>query len=80
VVSSNGIGNLELVNVMWKLIFETEKIHQAEIVRSRLEEEGISAVVIDKRDSMYLFGTCKVMVREEDMDLAKTIIKNEIDF
>jgi len=47
------------------------------VARQVLEEGGIEAVVINKRDSSYLaFGEAEVYVKQDDVIRAKKLIKN----
>jgi len=64
----------------WEKVFETSFQHRAEIVREYLEQQGISAVIINKQDSSYHFGKCELYVPVEDAIIAKTIVVNEISF
>ncbi len=61
----------------WEKIFSTSLFWQAEMARQVLEEAGIQAVVIDKKDSSYLaFGEAEVYVKQDDVIRAKQLIKN----
>ncbi|MFV0483859.1 MAG: DUF2007 domain-containing protein [Bacteroidales bacterium] len=60
----------------WKKIFETETLHLAHIAKDVLEDNDIPAVIKNTRDSSFLFGKIRVLVREEDEDKAQTIINS----
>jgi Zn-dependent membrane protease YugP len=61
----------------WEKIFTTSQPYQAEVARQVLEEAGIQAVVINKKDSSYLaFGEAEVYVQQDDVIRAKQLIKN----
>jgi len=61
----------------WEKIFTTSQPFQAEMARQVLEEAGIQAVVINKKDSSYLaFGEAEVYVPQGDVIRAKHLIKN----
>ncbi len=61
----------------WEKIFSTAQPYQAEVAKQILEENGIQAVVINKKDSSYLaFGEAEVYVKQEDVIRAKQYIKN----
>lgn len=64
----------------WEKIFETSFQHRAEIVRDYLEQQGFSAVIINKQDSSYHFGKYELYVPVKDAIIAKTIVVNEISF
>ena len=53
---------------------------RAEIARGVLEQNGINAVLMDKKDSSYsnIFGYVEVMVPTENAEVAKTLIANEV--
>ena len=64
----------------WEKVFETSFQHRAEIAREYLEQQGISAVIINKQDSSYHFRKCELYVPVKDAIIAKTIVVNEISF
>lgn len=64
----------------WEKIFETTFQHQVEIARDYLEQQDISAVIINKKDSSYHFGRFELYVPVKDANIAKTIVANEISF
>lgn len=60
----------------WKQVFLGGELYQAEIARELLENNGINAVVINKKDSSYLaFGNLEVYVNEKDEEKAIEILK-----
>jgi len=62
----------------WIKAFQSDQIIRAEIVRETLEQNGIGAVIIDKKDSSYpVFGVYEVHVLATDLPKAETIITNE---
>lgn len=60
----------------WVLIYETDKNFEIEIIRGMLEEHGIDAVIVNKKDSAYLIGNFELYVSRDDVMLAKTLILN----
>jgi hypothetical protein len=61
----------------WLSIYSTDKPWQAEIAKQVLFDNGIEAVVINKRDSSYLaFGEVEVYVSQEDAEKSKELLKN----
>jgi hypothetical protein len=61
----------------WTSIYSTDKPWQAEIARQVLVENGIEAVVINKRDSSYLaFGEAEVFVSIENAERSKKLLMN----
>ncbi|MCE7066430.1 DUF2007 domain-containing protein [Dyadobacter sp. CY326] len=62
----------------WAKAFQSGQIIRAEIAREILEQNGIAAVIIDKKDSNYpVFGAYEVHVLASDLSKAQTIITNE---
>jgi hypothetical protein len=58
------------------LIFSTSLQHEAQIIRDRLEAEGIHALILNQQDSMYkAFGQIEVYVQNQDVEKAKTIVE-----
>ena len=60
----------------WVKIFSTDQPYQAEIARQVLEDNGIHAVVLNKKDSSYLvFGETELYVDQDNVIRAKQLIK-----
>lgn len=65
----------------WIKVFENQNQIRAEIVKGVLEENGISAVVMNKKETVYhVFGTYEVLVPNENVLDAMKLIENEIAF
>lgn len=64
----------------WQKVYTTPNGHQAEIVKGVLETHELPAVVMNRKDSSYLFGYFEVFVNAEDATTALTIIADEIKF
>jgi hypothetical protein len=60
----------------WVVIFTTGKQYEAEIINGLLTENEIESVVVNKQDSLYLFGEYELFVKREDILRAKTLIQN----
>lgn len=60
----------------WIAIFETSQIYQAEIAKGVLCDNGIEAVILNRQDSSYKFGTIQVMVKTENKEKAAEILKS----
>lgn len=63
----------------WKTVYKTENTQRAEIVKAILAEKGLSPVIINKKDSAYLFGLMEVQVNVEEVLTAIRVIE-EIKF
>jgi hypothetical protein len=59
----------------WKLVYSSSDPIQVEIFKGVLEEEGIRAIIINKKDSAYLFGEAELYVNVDDVLKANQIIK-----
>ncbi len=64
----------------WIRVFSSQQEWQAAIVRDRLGDEQIPAVVLPKKDSAYLFGYYEVMVPDEHALAARKLIDDEVSF
>lgn len=64
----------------WQKIFSNELLYRAEIVKAVLEDNNIEAVILNKKDTSYHWGTHEVMVAQDDILKAIKIIKEEINF
>ena len=65
----------------WIKVFEDKNQIRAEIVKGVLEENGISALVMKKKETVYqVFGTYEVLVPNENVLDAMKLIQNEISF
>lgn len=59
----------------WTCIFTSAHLHEVEIMRAILDDNQIKAIVVNKQDSVYLFGEIELYVRFEDAFVANQIIK-----
>ena len=65
----------------WIKVYEDQNQIRAEIVKAVLEENGIPAVVMNKKETVYhVFGTYEVLVIQGDAPAAMQLIQNEITF
>lgn len=65
----------------WVKVFEDQSQIRAEIVKAILAENKISAVVMNKKETVYhVFGTYEVLVVQGDVPAAMQLIQNEITF
>jgi hypothetical protein len=58
----------------WISIYSTDKAYLAEIAKEVLFENGIDAVVVNKKDSNYLFGLVEVHVKTENAMRGKHVL------
>jgi len=60
----------------WTLVFTTNKLFQAEIIKQILENNGIETVIMNKQDSSYFtFGDVEVYVLAGSEMVAKKLIE-----
>ncbi len=60
----------------WVKIYESSKQYEAEIISGMLEENEIECIIMNKQDSVYLFGEIELYVKREEILRAKTLIQN----
>lgn len=58
----------------WTLVYTGVKIHEAELIKSLLENSNITSVIVNKQDSIYLIGDIELYVPVEDAFNANQII------
>ena len=56
------------------IVYSTNKLYEAEIVRQILGDNGISSFIMNKMDSAYQFGEIEVLVLGENVMRAKLLI------
>lgn len=60
----------------WTCVYTTSFLHEAELVKGMLEENQITAFLINKQDSVYLFGDIEVHVSSDNAFTATQLINN----
>ncbi|MFQ3212603.1 MAG: hypothetical protein ACJAT1_001970 [Marivirga sp.] len=64
----------------WQIIYKTDLLYRAEIVKSHLGESLIDSIVLDKKDSAYQLGHYELLVAPDQVLRAIKIIENDITF
>lgn len=66
----------------WSVVYKTQMLSRAEIVKSLLAEKGISAFIVNKRDSaLHLsHGQLEILVPCDVVLRAVKIVNDEIAF
>lgn len=59
----------------WVNIYSTSEEYLANIARDILYENGIASVLINKKDTTYLFGELELYVERDDAIMAKYILQ-----
>ncbi|MBO4602224.1 MAG: DUF2007 domain-containing protein [Salinivirgaceae bacterium] len=63
----------------WISIYSTNSTFEAELMRGKLENAGVEAVLMNKQDSSYLFGEIEVYVHQYQSQQALNIINSHED-
>ena len=61
----------------WGVVYSDGFPPAVELRRAVLEQHEIPAVVLNKRDSSYLFGFVELLVQDEDFDRAKVALMSD---
>ncbi len=64
----------------WKVVYENPNEVRISIVKAVLEDCEIPTVIMNKKDSMYQFGSYQVYVNQENFIKAIRIIQHELEF
>lgn len=60
----------------WEIIYSTNQLYQAEMIREMMEDNEIECVIMNKQDSAYGFGEIEVCVPVENVLVAKQLIQD----
>lgn len=60
----------------WVSIFSTDQPYLADIARLVLDENNISSIIMNKKDSFYKIGEVDLYVNRDQALRAKNLIKN----
>jgi hypothetical protein len=74
-IASAGI-QLKHMEKNWVCIYSTTFTYQAEIIKDLLDTNDIDAVIINKQDSTYLFGTLEIYVERDNTIRSKHLLNN----
>lgn len=64
----------------WVKVYKNDNLYRAEIVKAVLEDNGLQAVLVDKKDRIYHLGYYEVHVGADDVLKAIKIITDDITF
>jgi len=56
------------------LVYTTNKLYEAEMIRQYLLDHNITAFIMNKMDSAYLFGDIELLVARDDVIRSKKLI------
>ncbi len=60
----------------WVHVYSTNKDHLAQIAINVLDDNEIESILINKKDSSYLFGEIEVYVKHNNAVKAKYLLKD----
>lgn len=60
----------------WEVIYSTNQLYEAEMVREMMADNEIECVIMNKKDSTYGFGEIELCVPTEEVLKAKQLIVN----
>jgi len=63
----------------WIKIFSSADFFRVELLRQALIEEGVPAVLINKKDSSYGFGQVELFISQENEESARRLMQDMID-
>lgn len=58
----------------WVVIYASTELYKTEMVKALLEDHGIECVIMNKKDSAYMFGDIEVYVHTQHAFMAKQLI------
>jgi len=58
----------------WEVVYTTNKVYEAEILKSIMAENNIECILMNKMDSSYMIGEIEVMVPANQGNEAKQLI------
>ncbi len=59
----------------WEIVYTSNQLYEAEMVRNIMEDHDIECVIMNKQDSTYGFGEIEVLVPNENVLVAKQLIQ-----
>ncbi len=62
----------------WQKVYSNSLEHKVDIVQAVLKDAGIESVIMNKKDSAYLFGELELYVKADDTVKAIQIINKEL--
>ena len=61
----------------WVAVFSCDQVFRAELARQYLENNGVTAIVVNRKDSFYVtIGDVEVYVALADADVATSLLKD----
>lgn len=66
--------NFNIMSENWGVIYTTNQLYEAEIVKEIMADNDVECVIMNKQDSNYMFGEIEVCVPNEEVLKAKQLI------
>lgn len=67
---------MNMMEGKWVKVFSSADVFRVEMLKGLLAEHRIEAVVVNKKDSAYLFGEAELYVKVEDAFQANQVLSN----
>lgn len=58
----------------WVPVYSTSKLYEAEMIKSLMADNDIECVIMNKQDSIYMFGDVELYVPTNEAFSAKQLI------
>ena len=62
------------MNSDWAVVYSTNDIFRAEVIKNMLLSNNIDAIIMNQKDSSYHFGIAEVYTKNEDVEKANKFI------
>ena len=62
------------MNSDWVVVYSSSDIFKAEIIKNMLLSNNIDAIIMNQKDSSYLFGAAEIYTKKVDIEKAKKFI------
>lgn len=59
----------------WVMVFSTDQMYKAMIMKEMLLEESVNSIIVNKKDSAYAFGEIELYVNPDDAVKSIHLIK-----
>ncbi len=59
----------------WVVVYSTNQLYQAEILKEVLSDHNIESIIINKQDSTYKFGDVELYVKRDHILKAKMLVE-----
>lgn len=59
----------------WSVVYTHSLLYNVEIAKTILEDNNINSVIINRKDSNYMFGEIELFVCNDDLEDAKKILE-----